>query len=303
MKFLSPAKINLYLEITAKRADGYHSLRTIMQTVSLYDVLEVELLPRKIEFICEHPRLEKEKNNLVLRAIDALQKFNPKKEVITPMLHRGNHLKGAKIILKKNIPIASGLGGGSGNAATVLKVLNKLWGFDLSERKLMQIAESLGADVPFFLRGGYAYVQGKGEEVSFYSYLPEYYVILINPGLLISTAEVYAQFDQMKLTEKINFNKMGNVKSYWGKLHTPEEIAKNLFNHLEKVVLPKYQEVEEIKNILLSSGVLGSLMSGSGSTVFGIVPNEKEGERIVKKLKKHPWQTWLVRTIGASPRW
>lgn len=295
MKFLSPAKINLYLEITAKRADGYHSLRTIMQTVSLYDVLEVELLPRKIEFICEHPRLEKEKNNLVLRAIDALQKFNKKK--------RGNHLKGAKIILKKNIPLASGLGGGSGNAATVLKVLNKLWGFDLSERKLMQIAESLGADVPFFLRGGYAYVQGKGEEVSFYSYLPEYYVILVNPGLLISTAEVYAQFDQMKLTEKINFNKMGNVKSYWGKLHTPEEIAKNLFNHLEKVVLPKYQEVEKVKNILLSSGVLGSLMSGSGSTVFGIVPNEKEGKKIVKKLKEHPWQTWLVRTIGASPRW
>lgn len=303
MKFLSPAKINLYLEITAKRADGYHSLRTIMQTVSLYDVLEVELLPRKIEFICEHPGLAKEKNNLVLRAIDALQKFNQKKEVITPMLHRGNHLKGAKIILKKNIPLASGLGGGSGNAATVLKVLNKLWGFDLSERKLMQIAESLGADVPFFLRGGYAYVQGKGEEVGFYSYLPEYYVILVNPGLLISTAEVYAQFDQMKLTEKINFNKMGNVKSYWGKLHTPEEIAKNLFNHLEKVVLPKYQEVEEIKNILLSSGVLGSLMSGSGSTVFGIVPNEKEGKQIVKKLKKYSWQTWLVRTIGASPRW
>lgn len=300
MKFLSPAKINLYLEITAKRADGYHSLRTIMQTVSLYDVLEVELLPRKIEFICEHPRLEKEKNNLVLRAIDALQKFDQKKEVITS---RGNHLKGAKIILKKNIPLASGLGGGSGNAATILKVLNKLWGFNLSERKLMQIAESLGADVPFFLRGGYAYVQGKGEEVSFYSYLPEYYVILVNPGLLISTAEVYAQFDQMKLTEKINFNKMGNVKSYWGKLHTPEEIAKNLFNHLEKVVLPKYQEVEEIKNILLSSGVLGSLMSGSGSTVFGIVPNEKEGKKIVKKLKEHPWQTWLVRTIGASPRW
>lgn len=290
MKFLSPAKINLYLEITAKRADGYHSLRTIMQTVSLYDVLEVELLPRKIEFICEHPRLEKEKNNLVLRAIDALQKFNQKK-------------KGARIILKKNIPLASGLGGGSGNAATILKVLNKLWGFDLSERKLMQIAESLGADVPFFLRGGYAYVQGKGEEVSFYSYLPEYYVILVNPGLLISTAEVYAQFDQMKLTEKINFNKMGNVKSYWGKLHTPEEIAKNLFNHLEKVVLPKYQEVEEIKNILLSSGVLGSLMSGSGSTVFGIVRNKKEGQKIIEKLKKYPWQTWLVRTIGESPRW
>ncbi len=287
MKFLSPAKINLYLEITAKRADGYHSLRTIMQTVSLYDVLEVELLPRKIEFICEHPGLEKEKNNLVLRAIDALQKFDQKK-------------KGAKIILKKNIPLASGLGGGSSNAATVLKVLNKLWGFGLSERKLMQIAESLGADVPFFLRGGYAYVQGKGEEVSFYSYLPEYYVILVNPGLLISTAEVYAQFDQMKLTEKINFNKMENVKSYWGKLHTPEEIAKNLFNHLEKVVLPKYQEVEEIKNILLSSGVLGSLMSGSGSTVFGIVPNEKEGQKIIEKLRKYPWQTWLVRTVASS---
>lgn len=325
MKYLAPAKVNLYLEVVSKRADSYHSIQTVMQTVSLYDELEIESLPKGIEFVSDHPLLSKEKNNLILSAVNLLQKFNKKK--------RGNHLKGAKIILRKKIPLASGLGGGSSDAICVLKVLNYIWKLNLSQDVLLTLAKKIGADAPFFLQGGYAYAQGIGEKVSLYSFSPYYWLVLVNPGFPIYSKEIYAEYDRLKqfakltpsallrmvrtpnhvlsetdlprrqaggLTKGRNFNKIKNCKILWEKLHTAKDIAKNLFNHLEDVVLPKYPEIAKIKKVLISLGAFGSLMSGSGPTVFAIVENEKRGKEIIKKLKRYPWQTWLVKTIASS---
>ncbi len=298
MKYLTPAKVNLYLEILGKRADGYHRIQTVMQTVSLYDELEIDLLPREIKFICTHRILNKEKDNLVLRAVNLLQKFNKKK-------------KGIKITLKKNIPLAGGLGGGSSDAGCVLKLLNQIWELNLSQRTLFSLAEKIGADVPFFLRGGYAYAQGIGEKIFPYPCSPDYWLILVNPGLLLRSKRIYAQYDRLALkrsladgglkkTRKTNANRIKTAKLFWQDLSTGREIARNIFNRLEDVVLPEFPEIARIKEILISLGAVGSLMSGSGSTVFGIVESEKKGQEILKKLGKYPWQTWLVRTVASS---
>lgn len=299
MKYLAPAKVNLYLEILGRYADGYHRIQTVMQTVSLCDELEIEPLPKGIGFISDHPFLNKEKNNLILDAVNLLQKFNKKK-------------KGVKIILRKKIPLASGLGGGSSDAVCVLKVLNRIWELNLSQDVLLSLAKKIGADAPFFLQGGYAYAQGIGEKIFSYPFSPNYWLVLVNPGFALYTKKIYAGYDLLaleqsradsglKLTKRTNFNKITKRKDFWQNLLTAKEIAENLFNRLEDVVLPRYSEIAKIKKVLISLGALGSLMSGSGATVFGIVENRKKGEEIVKKLKKYPWQTWLVRTVGESP--
>lgn len=302
MKCLAPAKVNLYLEILGKCANGYHRIETVMQTVSLYDELIIEPSRQEVRVICDHPLLSKEKDNLILWAVNLLQKFNKKR-------------RGAKIVLKKNIPLASGLGGGSSDAVCVLKGLNQLWELNLSKETLFCLAKKVGADAPFFLQGGYAYAQGVGEKIFSYPFLPNYWLILVNPGLALYSKEVYAKYDRLKLTKRRNFNKIIPMKYRdWQDLSTPEDIAKNLYNRLEEVVLPRYPEITKIKKVLISLGALGSLMSGSGSTVFGIVENEKKGKEIIKKLKRYPWQTWLVKTVassatcrrgtvGASPSW
>ncbi|HCJ67060.1 MAG TPA: 4-(cytidine 5'-diphospho)-2-C-methyl-D-erythritol kinase, partial [Elusimicrobia bacterium] len=180
---------------------------------------------------------------------------------------------------------ASGLGGGSSDAGCILNLLNQIWELNLSKDVLFSLAKKIGADVPFFLQGGYAYAQGIGENISSYSFLPNYWLVLVNPGLMLQSKEIYAQYDRLKLTKRTNFNKMKTAKFFWQNLSTAQEIAKNLFNRLEDVVLPGFPEIAKIKEILISFGALGSLMSGSGSTVFGIVESEKKGKEILKKLR------------------
>lgn len=285
MRYLAPAKINLYLKVMGKRPDGYHQIETVMQTVSLYDILTIEPFSRGIKFFCDNSALEKD--NLILRAVKLLEKFNRKR-------------KGAKIILKKNIPIGGGLGGGSSDAACVLKALNRLWELNLSENLLFSLAKKVGADVPFFLRGGYAYAFGIGEKVYPYPSSPNYWVVLVNPGFPVFSKEVYSDYDRLHLTRKRNFNKIKNCKVFWGNFCTSKGIAKNLFNHLEEVVFRRYPEIRRIKETLISFGAEGALMSGSGATAFGLVESEKKGKRILEELKKYPWQNWLVRTTAGE---
>jgi len=283
MKYFAPAKVNLYLEIVGKRKDGYHLVETVLQTVNLYDEIEIVPSLQGVKLTCDSPI--KKSDNLVYHAVQSLQKYNKKN-------------KGVCILLKKNIPLGSGLGGGASDAACVLKVLNRLWELNLPEDKIFDIAKSLGADVPFFLHGGYAYAHGIGEKISPYPLLSDYWLILVNPGFSLSSKEIYTRFNNLKSERKANLAGITNRKTFWKNVSTAKDIAKNLYNRLEDVVLPEYPEIAKIKKLLVSLGALGSLMSGSGSTVFAIVESEKKGKEILTTLKKYRWQTWLVRTAG-----
>jgi len=280
MKILAPAKINLFLEVTGRRKDGYHNIVSLMQTVGLYD--RIILKPRKsgITLNCDSKELRNIKTNLAYKAAILLK----------------NELKytgGADIYLEKHIPIGAGLGGGSSDAAAVLKGLLKLWKRGLPENRLLALAGTLGADVPFFVSGGTAVARGIGEKLINVRDLRPCLILLVNPGFGVATKQVYNNL-RFPLTKKQKINKI--LRLLKGK-KTPQEWGKSMFNRLEEAVLPEYPEIVRIKQVFKQHGC-DSLMSGSGSSVFGIVRTKTIAESIRPDLKRSGWKSWLVRTIA-----
>lgn len=264
IKLKSPAKVNLTLEILGKRDDGYHEIKTLLQKINIYDTLQFSLENGSGIFIeTNHPRLPKGKENLVYKAAE--------------LIFRRYKLKvGLKVKIKKIIPIGSGLGGGSSNAATTLKALNLLLGLDISKKTLRNMGREIGADVPFFLHEGSAIGSGIGDRVKGVS-LPHLWYILIYPNFEVSTEWAYKNF----LLTKSHFHL---------KLHTSlndiYRISSILKNDLEKVVSKRYPEIEEMKQILISNGALGASMTGSGPTVFGIFNGRRETDKALEKIEK-----------------
>ena len=279
MKFKAPAKINLYLEVIRRRKDGYHDIETIMQTVSLFDELCFSRRSEGVSLKCSKPELSGE-NNLVFKAAKLL-------------IDRLKVKTGVNIILKKRIPSGAGLGGGSSDAAAALKGLLKFWKRSIPEKELVKIAAFLGADVPFFLYGGTAQASGIGERIKPLPGLPPTWFLLVNPRVHVPTASVYKKL-HFPLTNQQKITKIRRLISG----RTPPEAWENyLFNRLEDVVLPSFGAIREIKNVLGQLGVRG-VMSGSGSTVFAPVTTATRGEVLRKKLRKFPWDVWLVRSTG-----
>jgi 4-diphosphocytidyl-2-C-methyl-D-erythritol kinase len=264
-RLFAPAKINLYLEVVNRRKDNYHNIISVMQTVSLYDRITIEPRPRALSLFCNRADLPADTRNLALRAAAALKKT-------------AGVARGAAITLEKNIPLGAGLGGGSSDAAAVLKGLIDLWDVRLPRRELVKLAASLGADVPFFLTGGRARATGIGDRLTPLPVKREQWYILVNPGFPVSTPWVY-----------------GNLRLPLTKRPENTKITK-LFNRLEEVVLPHYPAIRKIKDILAAKGIK-AMMSGSGATVFGVLSNELEGKELQLALKKHRWQTWVVHTV------
>ncbi|MFH1563131.1 MAG: 4-(cytidine 5'-diphospho)-2-C-methyl-D-erythritol kinase [Nitrospirota bacterium] len=266
LKLLAPAKINLFLNVLGKRQDGYHELETILQKIELYDTVILEEKEEGIELECHQvPGAE----NLSYKAASLLKQELKIK-------------KGVKIRIEKNIPIAAGLGGGSSDAATTLIGLNKLWEIGLSQNDLIRLASKLGADVPFFINdSGLALGTGIGTIITPLSDLPPFWLVIICPEIKISTAKVYEGLNFMLTNEPINSKiikaviKEGNI----------EKISRLLSNTLERVVLPQYPMIKRLKEELLHAGALGALMSGSGSTVFGIARTKIEADNIYNKLQ------------------
>lgn len=280
MKFLAPAKLNLFLEVTGRRDDGYHTIETVFQTVSLYDTITIEPHVKVIQLHCDAPGIPCDERNLALRAALLLKE-------------KTSYKKGAIIKLEKGIPAGAGLGGGSSDAAAVLKCLIKLWDIKISPQDLLEIAVSLGADVPFFLHGGTAVAQGIGEQIKPLSGVAPAHYLLIYPGFQVSTAGVYGKL-QFPLTKKQKINKILNVlvsgsqSELWSRL---------MFNRLEDAVFPEHRMVRHAKDMLTKLGY-PSLMSGSGSTVFAVIPSPEDGEKIMEKLKKYPWRFYTVTTLS-----
>ena len=269
----SPAKVNLRLEILKKRDDGYHELKTIFQKISLYDKLHFSLTKEKGVFItAKHPDLPLGKRNLVYQAARSF-------------LKKSDYKGGVSIEIEKEIPLGAGLGGGSSNAAATLTALNQLLKLNLPGKKLMEMGLEIGADVPFFFFKGAAIGSGIGERLKKIE-LPSLWYVLIYPNFEVSTHWAYQNFVLTKTRFHFNLHRL---------LKTPEEISRILWNDLEKVVSERYCEIDIMRKILYSAGALGSLMTGSGPTVFGVFSGEGDASEGYKKVKRtvRP-QGWTV---------
>ncbi len=280
LEIKTPAKINLGLKILGKRDDGYHELETLFQMVDFYDHLEIEIIPSGIQLECDVPGIPADSTNLVWRAAEALREGR-------------TGLPGAVLRLKKKIPSGAGLGGGSGNAAGALLGLNKLWDLRLTRPQLQKIAEKLGSDVPFFLESPCALGQGRGERLASLQSAEKFDVLLVSPHFPISTAEVYGRL-KWGLTK--GENDISILRKFLSKSDVPG-LANCLFNDLEPVVIEGYPQIQDIKEELNRSGACGALLSGSGSTVFGVYSDSEKAEKALANFPKGNWDLKLCKTL------
>lgn len=273
MRLFSHAKVNLFLKITGRRPDGFHNLETLFASISVKESLELKEIPQGIEILCNDPSVPTDSRNLIWKAAEALADAAGIK-------------KGIRIRLEKQVPPGSGLGAGSSNAAAALIGLNQLWDAGLSKEELRNIAAGIGSDVPFFLEGGLCVATGRGEILSPVSGVPDLWMVLVRPDVSVSTPWAYKTFDSLtSIPKKGSLSDLTNVLD-----QSPEIIAAHLVNDLEEAVLPAYAEIRQARDDLLQAGAFGALMSGSGSSVFGIVRDQAHAEQIAVSLKnRYPW--------------
>ena len=245
----APAKINYLLDVTGKRPDGYHDLRMIMQRVDLCDTITLTLADSPgINVTCSSKGAPDGPDNIAWKAARAL-------------LDRAESDTGVTIGIVKNIPVAAGLGGGSSDAASVLMGMNELLHLGLTDQQLMEIGGTLGADVPFFIFKNTALAEGIGDKFTPLPKMPKCWILLVNPGVHVSTAWVYRS---LQLTNRGDLNKLPKF------FESVEDVVSILSNDLESVTIPAFPVIAEIKARLIDLGAVGSMMSGSGPTVFGV---------------------------------
>jgi 4-diphosphocytidyl-2-C-methyl-D-erythritol kinase len=281
------AKVNLGLDVRAKRTDGYHDVRMIMQTVSLADCIGLEIQEHGISLQVQGAELSPGENNLAYRAAKLLQEHCQ----VT---------KGAKIELKKRIPLAAGLAGGSADAAAVLYGLSKIWQLNLNEGELHSLALRLGSDVPFALLGGTALAEGRGEILTPLTPLPDCYLVLARANLEVSTAWAYRELDACPERTAVDIDVL-LLALCQGDLAA---LARQMENSFEPVVTARYPVIRELKEALLDQGALGAVLTGSGPTVFGLFTSLEEATRAVTSLAARS-ETFVVRPVmsGAGRGW
>lgn len=278
----APAKINLGLSILGKLPNGYHQVKTIYSQVTLLDTVKIrEIGENVIRINCDDKSLPTNEENLVFKAASLF-----KKKVVME--------KGVRIELKKNIPVGSGLGGGSSDAAAVLKGLNHLWGLNLSKSRLIDLAKKIGADVAYQLNGGVQLeIQGGEKAGQFTSLgkLPNCFILLCVPDLRIGSQKAY---DKVEYGEIGKNNLEGLTEAI--KSQKLKRIAQNLHNDFEIWTFKKYPIFKEIEDKMIKCGALGSLMSGKGSAVFGIFDNFDKAKTVFNFFKKD-FNSFLVEPL------
>ena len=275
------AKINLCLRVLGKRPDGYHELRTIFQTISLHDTLEIsiERSPNlRIQFMtCSDPDLPIEEN-LVLRAIRA----------ISPEIGFEGHVR---IHLEKNIPVARGLGGGSSDAAAALIGMLRLTNMELPLPRLMEIAASLGADVPFFLFGGRALAVNRGDEIYPLEDVPKRTIVVVSPkGIGVPTKDAY----QWLAPELTRLSKPHRMWGFCALCWSPQ--GAGVSNDFEGPVFSRYPRLREIRDGLLQGGAADAALAGSGSAVFGVFRNPAQARRTARAFRED--SVFVVETLS-----
>lgn len=284
---LAAAKINLYLEIVGSRPDGFHELIMVMQSVSLADRITVRSIGTdEIRVQCAHPLVPTDETNLAYRAANLMIQRFP--GIVAK-------LGGVEITLEKQIPVGAGLAGGSGNGAAVLVGLDMLWQLGLTQGELQDLAAELGSDMPFCLSGGTALATGRGEHLDPLRGIDDLYVVLAKyESEFVSTPWAYqtyrAAFEQTYLTDATGFaDRQHQVKS--GPMvaaiaqQDKAAVGHHLYNDLEKVVLPAHPKTAHLKETMANLGGLGTLMSGSGPTVFTLVESQAEADALAQRLR------------------
>lgn len=278
MKLRSPGKVNFRLEVLKKRPDGYHDLRMLNSMISIYDDIELETIEKGVEVICENdPGVPDGEENIVYKACKEIMAYS-------------NKNIGMRIKIKKNVPSASGLGGGSSNAASVISGINSMLKINLSQEKLIKIGLRFGADIPFFLYGAAAIAEGVGESLTKVKKLPKTPLIVVSPTQGISTKTVYETFERQKNGSSfITGRQQEDFKDYVVDLPdeyaTKKSLVKFLHNDLEPVTSKQIPLVNEIKDELIKEGALAAQMTGSGPSVFGIFQDKATAEEAASRLE------------------
>lgn len=274
-------KINWLLEVAELRLDKYHELSTLFQTIDLYDELSFSLaqnISLKIVDKDFSANLPIDDSNLVIKAAKLLANYLSK-----PL--------GVEIELKKSIPLGGGLGGGSADAAITLLALNKLWQTELSQQQLMELASKLGSDVPFFLIGGTAWGKGRGTEITIAPDIDAPYLLLVNPGVEISTSSVYLEFDRLT-----NYGQMSTLATYF--FTSKETLFPKINNSLSPMAKAICPIVGVVETRLAELGAEAVLMSGSGATVWAHFPSAISQENAYQALASSGWLVIKSRAIS-----
>lgn len=284
MEIQAPAKINLFLDVLGKRTDGYHELRSLMCPIGIHDTVRLSCDPAAtsgdITVTCLHRLVPSGRANLAWTAAAAF------------FAETGFAAK-TVVSIDKHIPVGAGLGGGSSDAAAVLTGLNCLFENPLTVDRLMMLGLRLGADVPFFIYGQPAIAAGVGEKLSPFTGLPRFNLVLIYPGCPVSTAEVYKKLN-LALTKNKKINTKFIFKSGW-----EADFARRLYNALEPPAIILCPEISAAKQALMDCGALKALMSGSGSSVFGLFPDAEQARQAFERLsaRRGTWQVFETSLI------
>ena len=276
----APAKINLGLAVHVRRADGYHDISTIFLKIALADELGIEATDNPdIAIRCDDPAVPGDPRNLVHRAATALQPAAPG--------------RGARFRLRKSIPVAAGLGGGSSDAAAALSGLNTLWNLQLAPAELARHAAAIGADVPFFLLPEAAAIgRGRGDELEPLCCPAPLSLVLVKPPVQVSTAWAYRQL-HLTLTDKAGATTILARHLESGDV---EGLGKACFNDFESIMLAHFPVLRTIKKALTQPGVCGVSMSGSGPTMYALCRSYDAAQEVAQTIRNRDWQVWACRT-------
>jgi 4-diphosphocytidyl-2-C-methyl-D-erythritol kinase len=284
LRVRSYAKINLGLEVLGSREDGFHELRTLFQTVDLRDEIVLRPRPRGIVVTCDHPLVPTDGTNLAARAAEAVRRFAGVGE-------------GVEIAIRKRIPVGGGLGGGSSNAAATLMGLDRLWRLGLDPVDLHRLARRLGADVPYFLVGGTALGLGRGDEVYPLRRQVRGHVVVVDPGVPVSTARVFSRVDE-RLTPRMNSN---SIFTFVSRELEGAGAYRVLVNDLEEAALEEApalrEQVVRVRDVLWREGARCAALSGSGSSFFGLFGGARAARRAAAALESEGFRASVARTL------
>jgi 4-diphosphocytidyl-2-C-methyl-D-erythritol kinase len=277
----APAKINLFLEILSKREDGYHNIESVLQTVNLFDEITLTKTRSGIKVFPSYSYLQPNEEDLTQRA--------------AKVIFRAHGIKsGLEIKINKKIPVGAGLGGGSSDAAAVLRGINELFDLGLTKSSLLKLAQEIGSDVPFFIQGGTALVRARGEIISPLPPLKKGQFILIVPPLRISTQWAYQNYSFWSPRRK-------NIQPFLSALRKEalDEIGKLLYNAFEKLIIDNYPQVAQIKKELEKNRfLLGSSLTGSGPCIFGLVKTVAHANEILTSLQVKRYQSYHLQPLN-----
>lgn len=273
-------KINISLDVVGKREDGYHLLKMIMQNVDLYDSLSFQKCNKGINISCNKPYIPTDEKNLVYKATQLFMD--------TYDIHEG-----INIYLKKNIPVAAGMAGGSADAAAVFKALTKIFNIDVDDDELMKLGVRIGADVPYCIIGGTALCEGIGEIITPLTPFKNQILVLVKPNFGVSTKEVFKNLDVSKIFKHPDTGAI--IKAM--EENKLEDVCNGMRNLLENVTLRKYPVLKRIKEDMIKMGAMGAMMSGSGPTIFAFFDDMLKAQRCYDKFKIQYKEVYLTRTI------